>query len=449
MWQMKEGYKPFQEFGRDVYTMASFFPAEVSYNIADPVTAKEIFSSSPRFPKPLKFYTLLNYFGDNVVGSDGAIWKKHRKPSAPAFRYKNNKLVWDEAAKITLSLFDTPEWCGKDVVRIDHALDVTLPLALAIISISGFGREMRWENDAYIPTGHTMTFKDALHIVSGNLRVKLLVPEWALPFRANWRLVERSFKELQKYMLEMVTARRTSEVKEERYDLFSGLLDATEKDDARERLTDAELLGNIFVFLLAGHETTAHTLAFAFGLLALHPEEQDKLYEEIIGITPDLRIPTYDELGKFKRTMAVLYETLRFFPPANGIGKTSAEDTTLPTSTGESIVVPQGTLLALDFLGLHHNTKYWTEPEKFDPSRFLKPDWPREAFFPFSGGVRSCLGRRFFESEAVAILAVLLSRYRVALPDDLDVKPTWENILVPTMSLTMAPKRIPLAFHKR
>ncbi|KZV96286.1 cytochrome P450 [Exidia glandulosa HHB12029] len=458
MWQMKEGYKPLAEHGQDVITMASLFPTEVSYYVADPVTIKEIFLSSQRFPKPLKFYDLINIFGPNVVGSDGATWKKHRKPSAPAFSERNNKLVWDESLKVILSLFETEAWRDKEEITIDHALDVTLPMALFVIGIAGFGRQINWSEDVRIPTGHTLSFKDALHIVSSNLRIKLLTPSWLMPWRAHWRLIDEAHKELRSYMTEMIVSRRTALVKEERYDLFSGLLDATELDNDDQRLTNDELLGNVFIFLLAGHETTAHTLAFALGLLAIFKDEQEKLYQSINSVIPNGRIPEYEEFGKLNQALAVIYETLRFYPPATGVGKISAEDTTLPTSEkggNGSIFVPAGSLVAVGFTALHMNPKYWPEPEKFIPGRFLKDDWPRDAFYPFSGGVRSCLGRKFFESEAVALLSMIISRYKVEIKDD----PAWagitdlqlkrEKVLAQTMSLTMAPKRVPLVFKRR
>ena len=116
----------------------------------------------------------------------------------------------------------------------------------------------------------------------------------------------------QSYMMEMIRARREAEKKEERYDLFSSLLDANEEEtDGQTRLSNSEVMGNIFVFLIAGHEvcilhesassesmmltrspqTTAHTLAFTFIMLALYQDEQEILYQHIQSVVPEDRTP--------------------------------------------------------------------------------------------------------------------------------------------------------------
>ena len=129
----------------------------------------------------------------------------------------------------------------------------------------GFGRDVTWTSDLEIPPGHQMTFKDALHILSTKVIVKMIVPEWAKNLTKEISTVHLAFDELevchlelffvpvvraidaphfeQKYMLEMVEARRNGDKAEQRYDLFSGLLDAAEEDLDRTALSDRELVG--------------------------------------------------------------------------------------------------------------------------------------------------------------------------------------------------------------
>jgi cytochrome P450 len=158
-----------------------------------------------------------------------------------------------------------------------------------------------------------MAFKDALHTSSANLILKISLPSWTTNLTKQTRKMELAFSELKQYMVEMVDARRNAETKEEHYDLFSGLLDAAEGDlDGAIAITEQELIGNMVIFLLAGHETTAHTLCFAFALLALYPDEQERLYQHIKGIMADLDgMPTYEDMNRFTLSLAVLYETLR------------------------------------------------------------------------------------------------------------------------------------------
>ncbi|KAK0188569.1 cytochrome P450 [Armillaria mellea] len=401
------------------------FPAKPYLLIADPAIVKRV-----SFPKPIFLYDMLAIFGPNIVASEGDTWKKYRKISAPAFSDKNNRLVWEESMNITKDLINTV-WKDKDVVNVEHIVDITLSIALNVIGVAGFGRKMTWQADTAVTLGHTMSFHDALALVSTGVVLKVIVPRWAMGLIPRWakRSVRISLFEflnpytiIKTYMLEMIKARRIAE-KEERHDLFSSLLDANDDEDplgGETKLTVPELMGNIYIFLLAGHETTAHTLAFAFALLALYPNQQETLYRHIMTIIPDGRNPTYEEMPFFTHSVAVFYENLRLFPPVAVIPKMSAEDTVLVSTNkaGEckTIPVPQGTIVSIDVAGLHYNPRYWKDPEVFDPSRFLG-DWPRQAFVPFSQGPRACMGRKFFETEGIAVLTMLISKFKITIKE--------------------------------
>ena len=116
-------------------------------------------------------------------------------------------------------------------------------------------------------------------------------------------------------------------------------------------------------------------------------------------------------------------EALRLFPSVVGIPKVSAEDTaftlTSPT-TGEkrTLPVPAGTYITLCTPSLHRNPHYWDDPETFRPARFLGNSYNRDAFLPFSGGARGCIGRGFAETEGVAVLTRIIARYRVEVKDE-------------------------------
>ncbi|THH17554.1 hypothetical protein EW146_g3278 [Bondarzewia mesenterica] len=396
--------------------------ARTTIYIADADAIKEVTTYRARFPKPVNQYKVMRFFGRNIVASEGEEWKRYRKITAPAFSEKNNKLVWDETVRIMIDMFDNV-WKNEAEVSTDHCIDVTLPIALFVIGVAGFGKKISWTDDMKLPLGHQLTFRDALHTMSSEIFLKLIFPDWAMGATKHLRHVQLAFQEIEQYVVEMIRERRTSEKKEERYDLFSSLLDASEDvSDGETKLADSELIGNIFIFLIAGHETTAHTLCYTFALLALHVDEQERLYQSIKSLMPDPnRLPTYEEMPLFTYSMAVFYETLRMFPPVNGIPKFSAEDTSLAVSNinGDKITipVPQDTNIVIHTPGLHYNPRYWEDPHTFKPERFLE-DWPRDAFLPFSQGVRACLGRRFFETEGIAILTMLMSRYKVSIKEE-------------------------------
>jgi len=256
-----------------------------------------------------------------------------------------------------------------------------------------------------------------------------------------------------------VEARRNSTETEKRHDLFSGLLDASgDTSDDEAALSDDEVIGNMFIFLLAGHETTAHTLCFSFALLALYPDEQERLYQHIKGVMSGLSgMPKYEDMSSFTYSLAVFYETLRLFPPVPGIPKIAAEDTTLTVNNtyGEKTTfpVPSGTEVEIHVAGLHYNPRYWKDPHKFMPERFLG-DWPKDAFLPFSLGARACLGRRFFETEGIAIMTLMVSKYKIEIKEESEfVGETFEEryarVTAFKQGLTTSPARMPLVFKRR
>ncbi|KAJ3484838.1 hypothetical protein NLI96_g5368 [Meripilus lineatus] len=470
-------YQDFSALGSNIFVMSAIVPTvSLNFQVADPNAIKDVIGSRARFPKPVELYKPLLFFGDNIVASEHDEWKRYRKISAPAFTEPNNKLVWDETILVINDLFENV-WGNQDEIVVDHILEVLMPATLFIISAAEFGRRLSWNDEVLPPPGHQMTFKGALYLVSHDYLFKLILPNWAMGLTQRLRNVNLAFDELERYMVEMIHDRknRSPDDVKPKYDLLNGLLDACEGDlSGNSKLTERELMGNIFVFLLAGHETTAHTLCFAFALLALYPKEQEKLYEEIKTVLPDGRLPTYEDANSLIFTNAyfiqnliedtslthdyrTLNETLRMFPSITGIPKYSAEDTVLPMTTpsGEKVFVPvpKGSNITLHTPGLHYNPKYWPDPHTFNPSRFLG-DWPRDAFLPFSGGVRSCLGRRFAELESIVALVMFFSKYNVEIKEEPQFagetfEEKKERVLSTIPRLTLTPVRIPLVFKRR
>ncbi|KAJ3923191.1 cytochrome P450 [Lentinula edodes] len=455
-----EKHRPYAIAGWDATLNITLLPrTSAVLSLVDAAAIKEVTTARARFPKPVEQYKVLSFFGDNIVASEGEDWKRYRKIAAPAFSDRNNKLIWDETVRIILDLFENV-WGSQESIVIDHALTITLPIALFVLGAAAFGRRISWKDDEGIPPNHQMSFKDAIHEVSMNCFIKVIFPDWAMGLTEHTRRVRLAFEELDSHMLEMISKRRNAEKKEERHDLLSSLLDASADDPT---FTDRDLTGNIFIFLVAGHETTAHTLCFTFALLALYPDQQEILYQHIKSVLADGRLPTYEEMPLFTQSMA--YRVQR--NPANvssgkihvnGIPKYSAEDTSLTVgdATGDKLVlpVPQGTAITINTVGLHYNPRYWKDPEEFRPSRFLEPDWPRDAFLPFSAGPRACIGRKFFETEGIAILTLLISRYKIEVKEEPQfASETFEErkarVLASKPGLTITPIQVPLVFKRR
>ncbi|EAU86415.2 614/534 cytochrome P450 [Coprinopsis cinerea okayama7 len=430
---------------------------------------KEIVSSRSRFAKPVELYEIGNIYGNNILTAEGDEWKRYKKIVSPAFSERNNRLVWEETIKVMSQLF-SEVWEDQDRVTVDNCLrDLTFPIALLVIGAAAFGRKIAWKDEYTCPPGHVMTFKHVLELSPYIIAVRAIFPRFIRKLVPALRKMDIAYDELKLYMKELIRAQYERDDGIERHDLLSLLVEHSDLDKANS-LTEDEVMGNTFLFLAAGHETTAQTLCFAFALLALHPEEQEVVYQEIKSAIPDATSPSYNAIPSLVRTMAVYNETLRMFSAIPIIPKVATEDTVLTAgnAAGETkkIPVPKGTRVTFDVPGIHYSPRYWEDPLDFKPARFLDPNWPREAFIPFSVGHRSCIGRRFFEVEAIATMVMLLSRYKITIKEEEEFKgETWEErkarILACTLGDTLTTrragvdvvyfraKRVPLTFVKR
>lgn len=174
-------------------------------------------------------------------------------------------------------------------------------------------------------------------------------------------------------------------------------------------LSENEILANSIVFLIAGYDTTANTLAFAVYTLATHSDIQDKLIDEIdreVGKNP----PTYDSLPTMQYLDMFLSEVLRLYAAAVRINRATKEDITI-----NGIFIPKGTDVSIPISALHRDPKYWPDPEKFDPERFTeenKAKRPQFAYLPFGLGPRVCIGMRLAVSEAKLAIVAMLQNFR-------------------------------------
>ncbi|MFF5444170.1 cytochrome P450 [Streptomyces sp. NPDC012888] len=169
-----------------------------------------------------------------------------------------------------------------------------------------------------------------------------------------------------------------------------------------------ELRDQVLIFLLAGHETTATSLAFALHLLALHPAEQERAREEVRRVVGD-RTPGAEDLERLPYLTQVLKEAMRLYPAAPVIGRRAVAATTV-----DGHLVPAGADVIVAPWVTHRHPRYWPDPDRFDPERFTpeaEAGRPRYAWFPFGGGPRACIGQHFSMLESVIALAMVLREY--------------------------------------
>ncbi|MBT2459635.1 cytochrome P450, partial [Streptomyces sp. ISL-86] len=195
-------------------------------------------------------------------------------------------------------------------------------------------------------------------------------------------------------------------------DLLSLLAGAKSTDDAE--FDAVELREQVLIFLLAGHETTATSLAFALHLLARHPEQQTRAREEISRVLGD-RTPEAADLDRLPYLTQVLKEAMRLYPAAPVIGRQAVAASEVGGHT-----IPAGADVILAPWVTHRHPGYWPDPDRFDPDRFTpeaEAERPRYAWFPFGGGPRACIGQHFSMLESVIALAMILRSYEFEVVD--------------------------------
>jgi cytochrome P450 len=352
--------------------------------------------------------------GQGLVTSEGALWHSQRKLAQPAFHRERinryGQLMVSYAERMLAS------WAGGQV-RDVHA-DMT-KLTLEIVAKTLFDAEIGGESaDA---SAAMETLERGFIARTG----RLIAPPFWLPTPLNLHL-QRAVRRLERIILSIIAERRKSG--EDRGDLLSMLLHAQDEDSGR-RMSDQLLRDEVMTLFMAGHETTANTLAWAWLLLAQHPEAEDQLHDELDRILAG-RSPTVADLPRLSYTERVVTETLRVLPTVWTIGREAIE----PVELG-GYRIPAGMTVFMPQWVIHRDARWFDDPEVFRPERWadgLMQRIPRYAYFPFGGGPRICIGNNFAMMEATLILATIAQRYQLTLAPDAVIK------LLPSMTLRPA-----------
>jgi cytochrome P450 len=196
--------------------------------------------------------------------------------------------------------------------------------------------------------------------------------------------------------------------------ILSKLLEA---GDSSELLSDKEIISNVWLFFLAGHETTAVAFAWELNCLRNYPDIQEKLYEEIIRVIGEDTIPKEEDLVKLQYMDCFIDEVFRLHSPVGALAtREASEDVKY-----KDMIIPKGTRVGINFYLLHRNPEHWDEPSKFDPERFrLENRKGRNHYLhvPFSIGPRQCIGNTFSLIEQKLFLTRFLQKYRVVEPKE-------------------------------
>jgi cytochrome P450 len=341
------------------------------------------------FAKPL--------LGDGLLTSEHDVHKRQRRMMAPVFAHKRITSYGDVMVDKTLA---SAVAIGKKS-ETDLA-DEMMRLTLEIVGKTLFDAELAGEASA---VGEALTF--AMQQMMDSM-VRMVPTPPAVPTPGNLKL-RHAIRRLDEVVYGMIRERRASGV--DRGDML-GMLLATRDADDGTGLSDREVRDQAMTIMLAGHETTANTLAWSFYLLGRHPEVREGLEREIDTVLAG-RAPTVADLPSLPYSLAVIKEAMRLYPPAYMLGRRATRELTIGDAR-----VEKGQVVIVNVVGIHRRRDAFPDPERFDPERFTperEKALPPQGYMPFGAGPRICIGNHFALMEGQLLLATLAQKLRFDL----------------------------------
>ncbi|CAK4134894.1 unnamed protein product [Aphanomyces euteiches] len=210
-------------------------------------------------------------------------------------------------------------------------------------------------------------------------------------------------------------------------------------------------------FILAGHDTSSHTLGFVFGMLNSHPQAIAGIRAEYNKVISKYRsLKSWDAVAELVYTQAVIQETLRINSVAFSLIQRAAEaNDTVPMSDGSTVFIPKGTTIHFNMAAMHRNPKYWTTPESFLPERFIEgtSEWNEDLalrggkshtfhYMPFSMGSKGCIGQKFAMAELQLVVATLVSKYDFAPTAKMNIRQEFGGITTRPVHVEMTVRRV-------
>ena len=399
-----------REFGDVVLTRFLYVPA---YFLFDPEHIEYVLASgSKNFIKAMSLRSpfFLRLVGNGLLTSEGDFWRRQRRLAQPAFHRERVNSYGRVMAELTEQA--AGRWRAGEVI---DAHDEMMMLTQSIVAqtlfsadVSGDAREigraldrivrpfssqatLRWILDNRLPTPNHLRFNSAV-------------------------------RKIDRFVYRLIAERRASG--EDAGDLLSMMLGARDEDGGA--MTDRQLRDELMTLFLAGHETTALALTWAWHLLARNPEAEARLHAELDEVLAG-RLPSAEDLPRLRYTEWVVKESMRLFPPAYAVGREAVRDCEIG-----GYRVPRGMQIFAFQWVIQRDPRWYDEPEKFLPERWREEEAarrPKFSYFPFGGGPRQCIGNSFAMMEAVLCLATIARRFR------LSAAPGQKVDLLPAMSL--------------
>ena len=335
-------------------------------------------------------------FGRSMITIDGALWQKIRRPQQAAFHPNMFEVYFPFLMSAIRS--KSERWAkfaesGETVEMVEE----TWTLAADMICKALFDREMPF--NPHFVFGAVKTYTDVMNHKS--IRLKKVSGELEEISQEDAAKAMKTWGEVP----DMVLGAPAVDHRENT--LLQMMLDA-ERDPEFPEFDHQQVVDEMKQYLWAGTETTALTLAWCLYLLSANPEVAQRIREEANRVCGD-REPRWDEVQQLTFTRQVIQETMRLYPPIWALIRIAAEDDEI-----EGTKVSKGDKIVMCTYIAHHNPKYWSEPEKFDPDRFSRERMKKRvkySYLPFAAGRRACIGGALSQIENTLALVTLLRRF--------------------------------------
>jgi cytochrome P450 len=402
-----------------------------SYLCNDPALVDLVLTARPDdFPKSNRIREGLNpLLGNSVFVTNGEVWKRQRRIIDPSFeggRLRDTFPAMLQAGQACVArLARLPEGPVEIESEMSHAAaDVIFRTLFSIPIEHHIAARVFDEFRAYQRSQPIL-----------NLAAFLPLPRW-VP-RLHRRETLRTARAIRALITDLTAARMAEIAAGTAPDDLATKIMTTPDPLTGDRFDTGEMVDQVAIFFLAGHETSASALAWALYLLATHPNAQARVVEEARAFTAN---PAFSNLSKLRFTRDVFRETLRLYPPVPMM----VRQTTRPETFRARPVKP-GAQVVLSPWHLHRHERIWQNPDAFDPDRWADPATKacaRDAYMPFSAGPRVCTGAGFAMVEGPLLLALITAAFRIT--------PTDAPPPVPVAHLTVrAQNGIPLTLTPR
>lgn len=375
------------------------------YVINDTKEVKRMMVDEVReFPKSAFLHELLSpLLGESIFTTNGEVWKKQRELLRPSFEMTRINKVFNLMSEAVADMMDRfSKYPNHAVIEVDEAMTfITADVIFRTIMSS----KLDEEKGKKILNAFVTFQEQSVHTA---MRRMFRFPKW-LSYVLGDRKRAKAGDVIRQVLSDIIKPRYDMADNAEFEDILGSLLLVVDAD-TNKRFSFEEILDQVAMLFLAGHETTASSLTWTLYLLSLYPKEQEKAYEEITQVLQG-GVVEISHLRQFKYLTNIFKESLRLYPPVGFFAREAKKDTQVRDK-----LIKKGSGVVIAPWLIHRHEEFWTNPHGFNPSRF-EGEYKKDAYLPFGVGERICIGQGFAMQEAILILANILKKYKLELEE--------------------------------